>query len=173
MEDVYGVTQVLEEGRRSVLTVSVEKAFTALPENLVYNCEKASFQDMGCDGGSGGNGGGSTKTTHICASCEKRFASAWALSRHHTRFPLCKKWMELSPNEVAVVPKDAHTDDFFAWINNLVRESTEETSGENTCKHCKETYSNNSNFRKHYSGGMCSKWAQRDIIHRMVSLRKI
>lgn len=133
------------------LCASKESAFSATPESLVYNCEKASAATASCP-------------VTLCTACNKTFASPWALSRHHTRFPLCLRWIEQAKS--TVIPREATTTttkplDFINTINTLVRECTEKD--ETSCKHCNKSFSNNSNLRKHFTDSMCSKFAMNDF----------
>jgi hypothetical protein len=149
MDQVKGTLEI-----ENKLCSSNDPAFSATPENLVYNCEKAApaqpqQQDTTCK-----------QAVILCEACNKTFASPWALTRHHTRFPLCLRWIEHTKiTETATTATTAT--DFINTINTLVRECTEKD--ETTCKHCNKSFSNNSNLRKHFTDSMCSKFAMNDF----------
>lgn len=153
MEQVKGTLEI-----ENKLCASKDPAFSATPENLVFNCEKATAA-----------ANSTTCPVVLCTACNKTFASPWALTRHHTRFPLCVRWIEQAKTTILVnnqtntttTQTQTNTFDFINTINTLVRECTEKD--ETTCKHCNKSFSNNSNLRKHFADSMCSKFAMNDF----------
>ena len=85
-----------------------------------------------------------------CGACNKKYSSAYNLSCHHVRQPMCKAWLELKPGI-----KD-YVDDQF----NLPMSDEDVALLDTKCFICGKVFANVGNLNRHMDTSvMCSKWA--------------
>jgi uncharacterized Zn-finger protein len=99
-----------------------------------------------------------TKEEFKCSACQKQFVNKSSLKRHHTRFKVCKDWIDNPEknNEIELnkIPTGIHK-----YIYELMEKAISD-NGELECKFCNTKFATKGNHHKHFNtAALCNKLA--------------
>lgn len=96
-----------------------------------------------------------------CNACSKLFTTKASLERHWSRFPICKKLIEMKNDEDIKSYKPIHK-----FVNDLLKEVMyiSENTEQFACIYCNTSYSNLGNLHKHYDKSVpCNNLAMKHL----------
>ncbi len=126
---------------------------------------------------------------HVCAACDKAFATGFSLTRHWKRMPVCAQWLAMSqlrsaapaaaaaatpPPVVVIVPTPPPSEPVNTWVHAALRAAmaveggdgeTEGGEGGVSCRWCTTRFASTGNLHKHFATATaCNRFARDAVL---------